>query len=348
MTKSFIIVGQGLAGSILAYKLWQHGHRVTIIAHSKIPKASDVAAGLYNPLVFKRLTKSWMVDQCLPAMHKTYKEIEALLNEQFIISRDMIKPLSEQEEGLWKERILQENFSDFIHQVDFLKPLTGIHHFYAYGKVTKTGNVKLKCMLDALHNWFYEKNMLIDAPFHYDELKLSETGVNYQNIQADTIIFCEGYRVIENPYFSQVKLSPTKGELLEVYCEDLAEDFILNKKLFVLPVGNHHFKVGATYDWKNLNEASTEEAKKDLLKRFEELVNLPYQVVKQDAGIRPTVIDRRPILGKHPTHPQLAIFNGLGTKGIMLAPYFAEEMVKALTEDNYILSKEIDVQRFFK
>ena len=137
-----------------------------------------------------------------------------------------------------------------------------------------------------------------------------------------------------------------KGEILTIHAPGLTEDFILNKKVFVLPVGNHRFKVGSTYDWEDLTEQPTELGKRSIVERLERLINVDYTTENHQAGIRPTMIDRRPVIGFHPVYKNLAVFNGLGTKGVMLAPYFAKEMLIKLTNKNYSVHKEVDINRF--
>lgn len=51
-------------------------------------------------------------------------------------------------------------------------------------------------------------------------------------------------------------------------------------------------------------------------------MKIPYNVVEHKAGVRPSVSDRRPVLGPCKDYEQLVVFNGLGTKGVSLAPFF--------------------------
>ncbi len=347
MKVSFLIIGQGLAGSLLAYKMYKYGLSFKIIASPQITKASDVAAGLFNPLVFKRLTKSWKVDDCLPVMFETYNEIEKLLDNTFLFKKDIIKPLTSQENDLWTNKLKQNNFSYFIDKIHIKKPIEKLSDFHSYGHVKHSGFVNISHMLDELKKFFLKKDLLIEQHFNYEDLKIENTQIKWKNTLANQIVFCEGHSVRSNPFFKDI-VQPTKGELLEIFCEDLTNKYIINKQLFIMPLGNNRFKIGATYNWNNIDEKSTIEAKSDLLKRFEQLIKLPYKVLNQYAGIRPTVKDRRPILGRHPNYNQLTIFNGLGTKGVLLAPFFASEMIRYLTIKNYSLSPEIDVKRFYK
>jgi len=346
MEKKFLIIGQGIAGSLLGYEMYKAGLNFKIISSLDLRKASDVAAGMYNPLVFKRLTKSWMLEACLPVMLETYRSLEEELGDQFLYPMDIIKPLSEHETILWKERINEDNFSDYIAEIGKNNIGKGIKDYYNYGRVTNSGYVHLSKLLNGMSKFFKEQGLLIDAHFDYKDLGFIDNQITWHGVSAETIVFCEGYHAQTNPFFKKIDFRPTKGELLEIYCEGLQEEYILNKNLFVMPMGDHRFRVGATYAWHNLNEIVTEEAKSDILERLEDIISLPYKVVNHWAGVRPTVKDRRPILGIHPLHDHIAIFNGLGTKGVMLAPYFAREMVRFLSVNNYPLSPEIDIRRF--
>ena len=121
-------------------------------------------------------------------------------------------------------------------------------------------------------------------------------------------------------------------------------DNVLNKGVFILPEGNQQFRVGATYVWDKINEEITVEGKTELLQKLEKLIQTPYHVVEQKAGIRPSTKDRRPILGKHTELPQLAILNGMGTKAVLLAPYFAKQLFEHL----YLgikIHPEVDINR---
>ena len=348
MNKQFLIVGQGIAGSLLAYNMYKTGINFKIISSLELRKASDIAAGLFNPIVFKRLTKSWMVDDCLPVMFDTYRELEKLLGHKFVYEKNIIKPLTEQEKQMWQERRGEDNLVNYIADIGINNVGKGIKGEYSYGKITNSGYVDVPKLLKKLRKFFKKEGLIIDSYFDYKDLGFIDDQISWHGLMAQTIVFCEGYRAVDNPYFGDLGFRPTKGELLEIYCEGLQEEYILNKNMFVMPVGDHRFKVGATYDWDKLNEEVTEEAKSNLLSKLEELIDLPYKVLNQWAGVRPTVSDRRPILGIHPLHERIAIFNGLGTKGVMLAPYFAREMSRFLSVSDYPLSEEIDIKRFLK
>ncbi len=343
----FIIVGQGLAGTMLAFEMWQNKIDFRIVASPQKSRASMVAAGMINPLVFKRLTKSWMVDELLLVMKEKYPELENLLGESFFFEKDILKPLSEQEMLLWEERSENPEFKKYIrshhetHTIKFVKKAPG------YGCVSGSGYVNLSTFLTASERFFRKEELIIDSTFSFQNFIPARDNFSFGNVTASKIVFCEGHHFSENPYFDYVKLKPVKGEVLLIHAPELSEEYILNKKVFVLPVGKHRFKVGSTYEWEDLSEYITEKGKASIKERLENLITCEYTIENHWAGIRPTVIDRRPVLGYHPKYKNLAVFNGLGTKGVMLAPFFANETLKFLTNTNYSILKEADVNRFF-
>jgi glycine/D-amino acid oxidase-like deaminating enzyme len=110
---------------------------------------------------------------------------------------------------------------------------------------------------------------------------------------------------------------------------------------------NNFYKVGATYHWFNLNEETTEEARKELTEKLEKLTRLPYKITKQVAGIRPATMDRKPFIGQHPKHENMYIFNGFGAKGVSLVPYFAAHFADVLLQ-KIDLDVEVDIKRIKK
>ncbi len=348
MTNQFLIVGQGLAGSLLAYQMYKRGINFKIVASENIPRASDVAAGLFNPLVFKRLNMSWQADECLPMMNETYKELELFFDTKFLHQKQILKLLNEQESELWKGKMSKGGLKEYIQDLSSDIDINGLKEFHSFGSVAQSGHLELSKMIKELQVFFKKEGLFIEDQFVYEDLQIDAHQIVWKDIIANQIVFCEGYLGKDNPFFRDTGLNATKGELLEIRCKDLSEAYILNKNLFVLPVGNSHFKIGATYDWKNINHETTNEAQSELLKRFEDIVSLPYEVVKHYAGVRPTVMDRRPVLGSHPNHHNVHIFNGLGAKGVMLAPYLASKMIRFLTDENFNLPAEMNVSRFYK
>ncbi|MDL5049296.1 FAD-dependent oxidoreductase [Oscillatoria amoena NRMC-F 0135] len=183
--------------------------------------------------------------------------------------------------------------------------------------------------------------MVLNEAFVETDLHLTGTGIRYQNWQASKIIFCTGVRVLSSRYFSWIPVRPLKGETLSIEPE-AQPGCILNRGVYVVP---HIWKVGATYNKHDLVPATTEAGRQELKKGLDELVSFPYKITGQDWGFRPTTPDRRPILGPHPEYEQLVIFNGLGTKGVSLAPYFSDVLVNWL-ENGRPINQLVSINRY--
>ena len=342
----FVIVGQGLAGTMLAFEMLEQNLSFKIISSPTKSKASLVAAGMINPLVFKRLTKSWMVDDLLPVLEERYQTLETELKQRFYFRKQILKPLSEQEMLLWQSKMILPEFQKYIHKVSVGKVSKNMVDAFGYGIVDGSGYLDLAVFLEAAANYFLQQGLLIEADLHGKIYDNPELGFAINELHANKLIFCEGYHLKNNPLFDFVKMNPAKGEVLLIHSPNLPEEFILNKQVFVLPVGNHRFKVGSTYEWEDLDETPTEKGKASIVQRLDNLISVDYEIEQHWAGVRPTIADRRAVSGKHPVHPNIYAFNGLGTKGVMLAPYLAKEMCRFLTDEKYILSQEINLARF--
>jgi glycine oxidase len=206
--------------------------------------------------------------------------------------------------------------------------------------------LNIPLFLEASREYFKKHNLLVEEIFDHQQLVITDKNIVYKKTSADKLIFCEGYKALENPYFSGLPFKLTKGEVLTIKAPFLKQtEKVINKGVFILPVGDDVYKVGATYEWADLTELPTEKGKAELVDKLKKVLRIPFEIVNHQAGIRPTVNDRRPLIGLHPKHSALAVFNGLGTKGVMLAPYFAQQLYSFL-EENKALEEEVDIKRF--
>ncbi len=343
----FIIVGQGIAGSVLAQTLILKGKKVLVIDDQKLSQTSRIAAGLYNPVVFKRLVKSWLADELISCMDQFYPEAESILKGSFYFKKRIIKLFTEEnEKALWIKKQSEEvgkYLSPDIFE-EFLPEL--LMDTLGASEVIHAGNIDAKVYLELFRNYLKEKNVLLEEEFDSLQFSIAEKTVRYKSTTAHKIIFCEGHKSVSNPYFSYLPFKLTKGEILTVRIPALGnQDAVINKGVFILPLGDQLYKVGATYEWNELTENTTEKGRAELVHKLEKVLRVPFEVRDHQAGIRPTVSDRRPLIGLHPDHPQIGIFNGMGTKGMMLAPYFAEQFARFL-EKGTPIHPEADIARF--
>ena len=328
-----IIVGQGISGSVMSAQLIKAGKTCLVIDNEAPITASKVSAGIYNPIVFKRVVKSWMIDELLPVMQELYTYMEEQCNSKFHFDRKIVKVfVNEEEKTQWLSKSVLPEFKDY------LSPKIDIHNFNncivehaGLAEVNKAGYLDVDTMLPTWKDFLLSNESYINTNFKYSDLLFENEKVTWNNYEAKYIIFCEGYEARHNPYFKDLPFVPAKGEVLSVTIPSLdANDKVLNKGVFVLPTSNNNFKVGATYVWNKIDNEITQEGKEELIQKLEKLLQVPYEITKQKAGIRPSTKDRRPWVGKHNSIPQIALLNGMGTKAVMLAPYFAHQLFEHL------------------
>ena len=338
-----LIVGGGIAGISVSLQLINRGINVSVIDNG-INQSTSVAAGLINPIVFRRTTKSWRADEFIPYLEAFYQELERMSNSTFFFPLKIRRVFSsEQEQNDWKKK---EERADYQH---FLKKITKQDNEYnlvpcPYGtaRVDKCFWVNSLEFMEAGKRVIEKQGLWINQPFDYS--KFDAKDKKYEDIAYDSVVFCEGYQVRNNPLFNLLAISPTKGQVLTVSAQTLPEDESLNRKCFVLPLGENRFKIGSTYEWDSTNVTITDEGKQHILENLSVLVDESPVILEQEAGIRPTTIDRRPFIGEHSIYKGNYIFNGLGTKGYMIAPLLSKEFTDFLL-DGIELNPEVFVYR---
>jgi glycine/D-amino acid oxidase-like deaminating enzyme len=340
----YIIIGQGLAGSMLSYFLLKEGKRVLVVDPGG-SNASRVAPGMFNPLTGRRMSKSWRIDEALPFAFETYRQLEDELQSSFFHPLPMYRFFAnENEREATRRKIAEEQAEKYIEDYfdemrleGFCKPLTN------GCTVTQTGYLDTQNFLDSDRYWLHRRGSLNENSLSYDEIKIGESSVRWQDIEAEKIIFCEGYRGAQNPWFKSLPWNLAKGEVLTFNAPELKLDKLYNRNLYIVPVGNGYFRAGATYNWDDLTETPTKAGRQELIDKLDQIICTPYEITDYKAGVRPTIVNRRPLIGLHPENPQMGIFNGLGTKGVMLSPYLGKHFADYLTKGTELFP-EADVK----
>jgi len=349
MEVDYIIVGQGLAGTLLASELLKRNKTIMVFDDPDQSSASEVAAGLINPVIFRRMTKSWMVDSVFQQMESTYLFLEKLLNSSFYFPGRMLKLLNEDEDGLWKEKVFANHLNDYLVPEPFKKYNNNkIISPFSFGYINKSGRLDIQKLIFHFSQFLEQKNSIRKEKFHVEKLKLNAEFLTYENILAGKIIFCEGAAASENPLFKNLRFKHSKGEILELKFPDLHLNEILNGDVFVMPTANDWYKIGATYSWDHLTPETTIQARIEILNKLKQIISDNPTEIIQKAGIRPTMHDRKPVIGVLPENPQVGIFNGFGSKGVLLAPYFANQFADYLIGITSFIHPEADIKRFYK
>lgn len=342
----YIIVGQGLAGSTLSYQLIKAGKKVIVFDNDQPSTSSKVAAGLYNPITGRKMLKTWAADQLFPYLIPFYKELEVVTGHKFLSETPIYRPfVSLEEQNEWMGKSASPIFVPWIKRIYRESRYAFSQDPYGGIELAHSGYLQVEKFLEAYRSFLLSKKALEVSSFDSKKLIIHQEKVQYKNYHANRLIFCDGVGAMDQPYFQWLPFSPVKGEILHIE-SNMALEGILNRGVFVIPTGEKRFKVGSNYDHKELNTAITRKAREEIRRRLDELVDAPYKILKQEAGIRPATRDRRPFIGLHPVYKTIGVLNGLGTKGVSLVPYFSEQFVNYL-EKGKELDPEVNISRYF-
>jgi glycine oxidase len=340
------IIGCGIAGSTLAFELVKNGNEVVLFENDSNVSTS-VAAGMVNPLVFRRMTLSWRIDEMLPVAFNFYTRLEKELKTSFLQSVTIRRFFASiQEKDYWKKK---QHLPDFEHYMEELTEddfnFLSEQNSFGTARVKQAFRVNSSIFYTSVLTFFEQKGILRKEMF--DESKFIESEMSYNTEHFDAFVYCNGKDLIYSKFWNFLPIKLAKGQLLEVRWDNFSTQESWNRKCFMIPNSKGNFDIGSTYEWDLDNTDPTESAKELILNNLKSLKEETPTIVNHTAGIRPTSLDRRPMLGKHPTVKNLYCFNGLGTKGYLLAPLLAKEMAAHICHDTP-LNNEIDLNRFVK
>ncbi|TBN02742.1 FAD-binding oxidoreductase [Hyunsoonleella flava] len=340
----YIIVGLGLAGISFCEQLRAH-NKTFVVFDDSSQKSSVVAGGLYNPVVLKRFTSVWKSDAQLELALAHYSNLEQLLKVTLDCKIPVYRKFaSVEEQNNWFIAADKPKLNKYLLNEIIQNNNSAINASYGFGKVLHTGRIDVNKLIKSYKTFLGYNDALIQESFDYDALNAEKQFITYKDVRAKQIVFSEGFGVTKNPFFKNLPLSPTKGELLTIFAPELKIDFVLKGPVFLIPIGNNLYIVGATYELYDLTHNTTNKAKTKLLEGLKSMISCPFEIVNQVAGIRPTVRDRRPLVGKHNTHDNMYLLNGLGTRGVMIGPYVAKQLFEFIEEDKP-LEREISLSR---
>ena len=329
-----MIVGQGIAGSLLAWELKKQGQSFLIIDEGINESASNRAAGLYNPITGRKMVKTWRANKLFDGLKKYYQEVESHLKSQVIYPKYIYRPFfSNEEQNDWQGKWADTTYSNFIDSIHFKSlQIKGIKDPHGGLLISNSGFVDMPTLISLFKEYYAHSGDLKTEALENNQLAFEEGTVKYKEVEAKKIIFCDGAKAVDNSFWSYLPFRPVKGEILQIRT-NLECDMIVNRSVFMVPK-NGTFLVGSTYDHETLDYIPSERGKQSIRARLEKIFDLDYDIEKMWAGVRPATFDRRPFIGLHPKNEAVGIFNGFGTKGVTLVPFFASQYV------NFLLGKE--------
>ncbi len=331
--RRFLIVGQGLAGTVLGLTLENYGCEVFFVDNGHENAASMAAAGVINPITGKRFVKTWMLEEMLPFAEGFYQKAGELLDENIWHSRNIIRVFSTvKEENDWVSRASLPDYSAYLTDgndgqdwAKLLKP------GFRLGGLKRAAQVDIPKMLSLFREKLAGPGRLFAEKLDFGALEISGGSAFFKKEKFDKIIFCDGWQASKNPFFNQIDCwNLAKGEALILRLPGFSTDFLLKKNIMVAPLGGDVFWAGATTDWGFSDGKPTEAGRDWIVGELEKLLEAPFEIVSHVAGIRPTIKDKRPVMGFLDENPAVGMFNGMGTKGCLLAPFWADVFAKHL------------------
>lgn len=346
MQVDYLIIGQGISGTMLSWFLYKEGKTFLIIDDNSEKASSKVAAGVINPVTGRRYAYTWMIDEIMPFAVQSYEELGKYFNAKFVFQKSVI--------DFFPSPQMRNAFIDRLTEDDtFLHSYPDQNHFNSYfnydfgcGEINPAYTVHLQLVLSSWRKKLQELNVIKEEKFDVNDLKAEKDFISYQNITAEKIIFCDGTDGVNNPWFQMLPYAPNKGEAIIIECEELTTEHIFKKSLALVPLPLENvYWVGSNYQWEFENDQPSQQFYQHAISVLNNWLKKPYKVLEHKAAVRPATLERRPFVGFHPQFQNIGILNGMGTKGTSLAPFFANQLTQHLVY-NFPIAPEADVHRF--
>lgn len=343
----YLVVGLGLAGISFCEQL-ERNKKSYKVFNDGSQTSSLVAGGLYNPVILKRFTLAWNADIQLETAMPFYSQLESKLGVKLDCKIPIYRKFASiEEQNLWFEATDKPRLGKFLSTRIIENDNKSVDAPYGLGEVLHTGRINTKTLVRAYESFLYEKGNLIGKTFDIDALIVEKEHIAYRSLKARKIVFATGFGLISNPYFNYLPLNGNKGELMTIKAPKLKEKNIIKSAVFIIPLGDDLYRVGATYERADKTNSPTNRAKIELLDKLHTFLKCDYDIVDHVAGIRPTVVDRRPLVGLHPKHRNIIVLNGFGSRGVLIAPTVSKQLFNHI-EKGEVLPQEIDIKRFSK
>lgn len=341
----YIVVGLGLSGTAFCETLRQHNKSFLVFENTS-QTSSRVAGGLSNPVILKRFTLAWNAPVLVPVANAFYDGVADFLQQKLLYDLPVYRRFASiEEQNLWFEASDKSVLKDYLSPVLVRNTNTALKAPFDFGKVLHTKRLDTLQYLNSYVKFLEKTGSLVFESFLYDKLEDKKTHVEYNGTKARHIVFAEGFGLMKNPFFNYLPMQGSKGEYVIIKTAELQEKNAIKSSLFVIPLGNQLYKVGANYDRNTSSMLPTEEVRTELLRKLDDLLTCSYEVVGHEAGIRPTVKDRKPLVGQHPALKNIYVLNGYGSHGIMIAPWAALQLYQHI-EKGTVLFPEINCSRY--
>lgn len=339
-----IIVGQGIAGTTLAWHLLEAGERVLILDADQSNTASKIAAGLITPITGQRLALSWCVDDMLAAARAFYPRIERRTGTNFFHARAAIRLFQNDEEReIWAKRQSTPAYRAYL--TDPQPPVlldAAIGDASGGGFQMETAQLDVAAYLAASREHLAVRTAEIDWK---RDVTFQDGHVTVLGAPANRVISAEGYAATHNPHFAWLPFKGARGDILTIRFDGPMPEDCLHRGIWIVPTATPGtFRVGATYDWDHLDDTPSTEGRAEIEERLRDFIRVPYEVIAHQAAVRPIIRESKALIGIHPQIQRLGFFNGLGSKGALHAPWFAKTLADHLVSGADI-PREVDLRQ---
>ena len=345
----YLIVGQGLAGSLLSYKIVASGASVMVYDDHHHACASKIAAGIINPVTGHRWNLTANFHEYLKVAKELYSEIEDTLGCKLLSTLKQTRLVkNEGQSNYFLKRLDQSVYRDLLtpSSNSYLKDAG-----FGFADVAQSYRFDTQGFIEKMFEWLALKNSIRQQPFNYKALEKHETGLVYQSIDGETVcakkvVFCEGYHAIDNPWLQHLPFKLAKGSVLEITIEPLQDmdmrvphDRLLNWGHWILSDHQHRVRLGSTYDWNDTSKQASKESQNKLLESLHNHSHFKARAIKHKTGVRPTTKLRQPFVGPLSNHAHAYCLNGLGSKGCLIAPHYVTMLQQHMVNDSPIPSE---------
>lgn len=300
--------------------------------------ATAVSSGIINPVTGHRFVKSWMIDDLISVARKTYDEIGDYLGKKVITDYPIWRHIPDiQGENIWSSRHMDPAYEGYLG-LPMKQNLDKIifEDFHAWGVVSGGAVVDTRSLIKLCRERWIGQGALLEKDFDSAHLVIEEGRFIYESERYKHVILAGGIRGMATPWFKTDVYRPAKGEVLICRISGFYADRVIKYKKFLVPLGGDRYWVGSNYDHDNTSLEPDPSGRELLEAWMQEGIKGDYEVLEHLSGIRPATKYRRPLIGRHASIPGLYLMNGLGTKGISLAPYFARRVIGSIASDQSV------------
>ena len=343
----YVIIGQGICGTWLSYYLTEAGKSVVVFDDEKKTSASYVASGLINPVTGRRVVTTWMADELLPFAWAAYNAIGNKLSTTLIQQKDIIVfPSAPDLMQAFNKRFQEGN--SYIHQPSLQKEELYKYFNFPFDvmKIAPAYLVNVNAFASKWRQHLKDKNALLEETFDENLLSVETDKITYKNIQAEKIIYCNGIQSAQSKDWKNLPFVQNKGQALIAEMPGLNKNYTYKfAHLSFTEWQDNLWWIGSSNELNFINDEPTESFYESTFNTLKRILKIDFEIKEHLSSVRPAAVERRPFVGSHPVYNQMAILNGMGSKGCSLAPWFANELAAYLIYKKQINARA-DVSRY--